>query len=128
MIDGLRPDSINAVDTPTLERIRTEGVEYVHSHAVFPTSTRINAASLSTGTYPAAHGIVGNSMFVAGVSALAPLDTGDYRQLLKLEAADGRAATAQTLGEILRRTGRTLVTASSGTTGNGFLLNPQARH
>lgn len=128
VVDGLRPDSINAIDTPTIERLRREGVEYANSHSVFPTSTRINATSLSTGTYPAAHGIVGNSMFVPGVNALAPFDTGDHTRLLALEAATGRAATAQTLGEVLQRTGRTLVTASSGTTGNGFLLNPQARH
>jgi predicted AlkP superfamily pyrophosphatase or phosphodiesterase len=128
VIDGLRPDSINAADTPTLERLRAEGVEYVNSHSVFPTSTRINAASLATGAYPVLHGIVGNSMFVGRVSASGPFDTGDHRRLLELEAVEGRAATAQTLGEVLQRHGRTLVTASSGTTGNGFLLNPQARH
>ena len=128
VIDGLRPDSIDPADTPTLARLRAEGVEYVNSHSVFPTSTRINAASLATGTYPAAHGIVGNSMFVASVNARAPFDTADHTQLVKLEEADGRAVSVQTLGEILQRNGRTLVTASSGTTGNGFLLNPRARH
>ena len=128
VIDGLRPDSITAEDTPTLAKLRAEGVEYVNSHSVFPTSTRINAASLATGTYPAAHGIVGNSMFVPGVNARAPFDTADHLQLIKLEETDKRAVTTETLGELLRRNGRTLVTASSGTTGNGFLLNPQARH
>ena len=66
VVDGLRPDSINRVDTPTIDRLRNEGVDYVNSHSVFPTSTRVNAATLATGTYPARHGIVGNSMFVAG--------------------------------------------------------------
>ena len=128
VVDGLRPDSINAADTPTIERLRREGVDYVNSHAVFPTSTRINAASLITGAYPSRHGIVGNSMFAAGVNAQAPFDTGDYRQLIRLEEADGRVVTTPTLGEVLQRSGRRLVTLSSGTTGNGFLLNPQARH
>lgn len=128
VVDGLRPDSINAADTPTIDRLRTEGVEYVNSHSVFPTSTRVNAATLVTGTYPARHGIVGNSMFVAGVNPQAPFDTGDHTQLLRLEAADGRVLTTPTLGEILQRNGRRLVTVSSGTTGNGFVLNPQARH
>ena len=128
VVDGLRPDSINAIDTPTIDRLRREGVDYVNSHSVFPTSTRINAASLITGSYPARHGIVGNSMFVAGVNPEAPFDTGDYRQLMRLEEADGRVVTTPTLGEILQRNGRSLVTLSSGTTGNGFLLNPQARH
>jgi predicted AlkP superfamily pyrophosphatase or phosphodiesterase len=128
VVDGLRPDSINAADTPTIERLRREGVDYLNSHSVFPTSTRINAASLITGAYPSRHGIVGNSMFVAGVNAQAPFDTGDYRQLIRLEEVDGRVVTTPTLGEALQRSGRSLVTLSSGTTGNGFLLNPQARH
>ena len=46
VVDGLRPDSINRVDTPTIDRLRNEGVEYVNSHSVFPTSTRVNAATL----------------------------------------------------------------------------------
>ena len=128
VVDGLRPDSINAADTPTIDRLRREGVDYVNSHSIFPTSTRINAASLTTGAYPSRHGIVGNSMFVAGVNAQAPFDTGDYRQLIRLEEADGRVVTTPTLGEALQRSGHSLVTLSSGTTGNGFLLNPQARH
>lgn len=128
VVDGLRPDSINPVDTPTIERLRSEGVDYVNSHSIFPTSTRVNAASLVTGTYPTRHGIVGNSMFVSGVNPVAPFDTGDFRQLIRLEDADGRVVTTPTLAEALQRRGRSLVTVSSGTTGNGFLLNPQARH
>jgi predicted AlkP superfamily pyrophosphatase or phosphodiesterase len=128
VVDGLRPDSINPTDTPTIERLRREGVDYINSHSVFPTSTRINAASLITGAYPSRHGIVGNSMFVAGVNPGAPFDTGDYRQLIRLEEAEGRVLTTPTLGEVLQRSGRRLATVSSGTTGNGFLLNPHARH
>lgn len=128
VVDGLRPDSINPVDTPTIERLRSEGVDYVNSHSIFPTSTRVNAASLVTGTYPSRHGIVGNSMFVAGVNPVAPFDTGDFRQLIRLEDADRRVVTTPTLAEALQRSGRRLATLSSGTTGNGFLLNPQARH
>jgi len=128
VVDGLRPDSVNAVDTPTIARLRAEGVDYVNSHSVFPTVTRVNTTALATGTYPVLNGIVGNSMFVAGVNAGTAFDTGDFRQLLKLEQVAGRVATAETLGEILQKNGRKLVTISSGSTGNGFLLNPQARH
>ena len=73
------------------------------------------------------HGIVANSMFVAGVNARAPFDTGDYTQLLKLETATGRAITTDTLAEVLQRNSRRLVTVSSGSTGNGYLLNPAGR-
>jgi predicted AlkP superfamily pyrophosphatase or phosphodiesterase len=127
VIDGLRPDSINERDTPTIARLRREGAEYVNSHAVFPTVTRVNTATLTTGTYPALHGIVGNSMYVASVNAVSPFDTGDHTQVLKLDASSGRAVATETLGEVLQRHGRRLVTLSSGSTGNGLLLNPEAR-
>lgn len=127
VVDGLRPDSINRTDTPTIARLRDEGVDYVNSHSIFPTSTRVNTATLVTGTYPSRHGIVGNSMFVSGVNPQAPFDTGDFRQLMRLEEVDGRVVTVPTLGEALQRSGRRLVTVSSGTTGNGYLLNPEAR-
>jgi predicted AlkP superfamily pyrophosphatase or phosphodiesterase len=128
VVDGLRPDSINPDDTPTIARLRAAGVEYVNSHSVFPTVTRVNTAALVSGAYPDAAGIVGNSMFVAGVNARAPFNTSDHRALLKLEEATGRAITSETLGEVLQAHGRRLVTLSSGSTGNAFLLNPQARH
>ena len=42
VLDGLRPDSITAQDTPTLHRLRNEGVWFENAHAVFPTVTRVN--------------------------------------------------------------------------------------
>src|SRR5262245_40893712 len=61
VVDGLRPDSINREDTPTLFRLREEGVNYINSHSVFPTVTRVNAAAISTGHYPDNNGLVSNS-------------------------------------------------------------------
>src|SRR5262245_14600817 len=52
VMDGLRPDSITAADTPNLHRLRTEGVWFENSHSVFPTVTRVNSTSLATGSYP----------------------------------------------------------------------------
>src|SRR5262245_13671571 len=97
VVDGLRPDSINSTDSPTLARLRAEGAEYTNSHSLFPTVTRLNATALVTGAYPAINGIVGNSMFAPIVSPTAPFDTGDYRQLLKLENTGGRMVTVETL-------------------------------
>ena len=105
IVDGLRPDSINTLDTPTIARLRKEGVEYLNSHSIFPTVTRVNATALATGTYPVLNGIVGNTMFVSGVNPRTAFDTGDYKQLLKLERVSGRVATVETLGEILNGMG-----------------------
>ena len=52
VLDGLRPDSITAEDTPNLWRLRQEGVNFLNGHSVFPTVTRANATAIGTGVYP----------------------------------------------------------------------------
>ena len=47
--DGLRRNSVNAEDTPTLFRIRTEGVDLRNSHSVYPSVTTANASAIATG-------------------------------------------------------------------------------
>jgi Type I phosphodiesterase / nucleotide pyrophosphatase len=49
--DGLRPDWINAADTPTLNEIRNKGVSFINSHSLFPTFTTANASAIATGHY-----------------------------------------------------------------------------
>src|SRR5262245_61385675 len=127
VVDGLRPDAITAEDTPTLFRLRAEGVHFENSHAVFPTVTRVNAAALSTGTQPGTNGIVGNRMYVPAVDSGRAFDTGDYRNLLRLDGATGgRLLLTRTLAEHLHAHGLSLAAVSSGSTGSAFLLNPRA--
>lgn len=126
VMDGLRPDMITEPIMPNLFRLKQAGVWCANAHSVFPTVTRVNSASISTGTVPAAHGIVSNSMYVPGVSA-APFDTADYRNLVKLaEVSGGRTLGPPTLAETLQRAGVSFAALSSGSTGSGFLLNPTA--
>jgi predicted AlkP superfamily pyrophosphatase or phosphodiesterase len=54
VVDGLRPEAITAEDTPTLFRLRSEGVDCTQGHAVFPTVTRVNSAAIARGRSPAA--------------------------------------------------------------------------
>jgi predicted AlkP superfamily pyrophosphatase or phosphodiesterase len=127
VVDGLRPDSISAEDTPTLFRLRAEGVDLANSHAVFPTVTRVNAAAIATGTQPGTNGLVGNQMFVPAVDARRAFDTGNYRNFLTLDqATGGRVLQAPTLAERLHARGLMLAGVSSGSTGSAFLLNPKA--
>jgi arylsulfatase A-like enzyme len=128
VVDGLRPDAITAEDTPTLCRLRAEGVDLLNSHAVFPTVTRVNAAAIATGTQPGTNGLVGNQMFVPAVDGRRAFDTGNYRNFLALEqAAGGRVLPVRTLAERLHARGLALAAVSSGSTGSAFLLNPTAR-
>ena len=99
---GCRPDAITAGDTPTLHRLRVEGVDFANSHAVFPTVTRVNAATLATGTQPGTHGITGNQIFVPEVDPSRALDTAAYRRLLEVDrATGGRLVLTRTLAERL---------------------------
>ena len=127
VIDGLRPDAITLEDTPTLLRLKNEGVDFPHGHAVFPTVTRVNAAALATGTQPGTNGIVGNQMYVSAVDPRRAFDTGNYRNLVRLDqATGGRVVLAETLAERLGARGLSMAGVSSGSTGSAFLLNPRA--
>jgi arylsulfatase A-like enzyme len=127
VVDGLRPDAITIEDTPTLFRLRAEGVDFTQSHAVFPTVTRVNAATLATGAQPATHGIVGNQLYVPAVEPRRAFDTGDYRNLRRLgDVSGGRLVLTTTLAERLHAHGLGLAGVSSGSTGSAFLLNPSA--
>jgi arylsulfatase A-like enzyme len=127
VVDGLRPDGITPEGTPTLHRLRSEGVDFTDGHAAFPTVTRVNAATLATGTQPGSHGILGNQMYAAVVDPRRALDTGNYRRLLELDqATGGRLVLAETLGERLHARGLRLATVSSGSTGSALLTNPRA--
>jgi predicted AlkP superfamily pyrophosphatase or phosphodiesterase len=127
VLDGLRPDSITPANTPNLDRLRSSGVQFENTHAVFPTVTRVNSASLGTGVYPDRHGIMGNTIYVPAVDPLHAFGNDDFNNLLKLDAAtSGRMMTAQGLAEILQRAGRRLAVVSSGSTGSALLLMPKA--
>jgi arylsulfatase A-like enzyme len=124
VIDGFRPDSISREVTPNIFRLKNEGVWCDNSHSVFPTVTRVNSASISTGTVPAVHGIVSNTMYVEGVASK-PFDTADYNNLMKLaEISGGRTLPVKTMAEALEGAGLPFVGISSGSTGGGFLINP----
>jgi predicted AlkP superfamily pyrophosphatase or phosphodiesterase len=127
VVDGLRPDSINREDTPTLFRLRQEGVNYVNSHSEFPTVTRVNAAVISTGHHPGVNGLVSNSMFVPGVNPNRPFNTNDHRQLLRLrDVTEGRLLFMPGMAEYLKAHSIRFAAVSSGSTGSALLLNHRA--
>jgi arylsulfatase A-like enzyme len=131
--DGLRPDSVNANDTPNLVRLRDEGVLFDDQHATYPTFTMVNSASLATGSYPGTAGFFGNYIWVDGPAADAgsnalgvpvdlhqPVFTEDYGVL---DAVDrfygGRVLLVGTLFEAARDAG--LTTATVGKVGAAYL-------
>jgi predicted AlkP superfamily pyrophosphatase or phosphodiesterase len=123
VVDGLRPDYVTPDVMPALTALARRGVVFNRHHAVYPTVTRVNASSISTGSYPEAHGLMGNSVFFPKVNATRFLDTSDRANLLDIAKAEGRLLTAPTLGELLQAAGRRMLVVSSGSTGSAFLNN-----
>ncbi len=127
VLDGLRPDAVTPDETPNLWRLREDGVNFIASHSVFPTVTRVNAAAIGTGALPARNGVTGNSQYVRAVDPAHAFSNDDQGNLMRLDRVTGGGMVlAKTLGEILREHGRTLAVVSSGSTGSALLANPRA--
>src|SRR5262245_30929401 len=123
--DGLQPSQVNGDHTPTIHRLASDGVTFARHHAVFPTVTRLNAASMMTGRHPGGHGLLGNTLVVPewnphrAIPALVP-------ELSAIAAATGRVLLTPTLGEMLHPHGLTLGTVVGGTSGNAYVQHPEA--
>lgn len=135
--DGLRPDSVNATDTPNLYALRQSGVNFTDNHSTYPTFTMMNGSSFATGSYPKTSGFYGNTFWTppqgagntipagngAGGTAADyqdPVFTEDYQILTTLNTYYGSQlllvktlfATAQSAG---------LTTATIGKTGAAYI-------
>jgi arylsulfatase A-like enzyme len=123
VLDGLRPDYVSPQLMPALSALGQRGVVMRSHHAVYPTVTRVNASSISTGAYPETHGLMGNSVFFPGVDAGGFLNTSDRANLLRIEADGAPLLTGMTLGEVLQEAGERMLVVSSGSSGSSYLLN-----
>lgn len=61
--DGFRHDYFEKNVTPTLQKLRSEGVHAEYIRNVFPTKTFPNHQSIATGLFPESHGVLSNSVF-----------------------------------------------------------------
>lgn len=125
VLDGLRPDYVTREGMPHVHALGRRGVVFKDHHAVIPTVTRVNASSFSTGSYPATHGLMGNTVYFPDVDPK-PLSTSSRGNLEHVHRATGKLLTAPTLGELLEANGMKLLVVSSGSAGSAFLLNHHA--
>ena len=123
--DGMRPDLISAALTPHLHAFAQQSAVYRRATGVFPSVTRPTTASVSTGAYPAGHGVLSN-LFIGPPGERTPIDTGARADLERLRAVNGgRILRLPTLAEALTGAGKRLVVMGSGTTGQATLLDPE---
>ena len=123
--DGLQPAQVRSDLAPNLARFADEGVFFENHHPVFPSVTRINAASMVTGRYSGGHGLAANTMVARdydpteAFSALEPT-------LAAVKRKTGRALLAPTLADILSEHGLEYTAIGVGTSGNAYVHNPRA--
>ena len=94
IIDGLRADMVTPDLTPALYKIADCSRVFTAHRSVFPSATRVNAASISTGFLPARHGLPGNAI---------ALDEGDGLKAVSVGASGFRERWRRATGHTLRR-------------------------
>ncbi len=121
--DGMRPDMVSRELTPRLAELAEAGVWFEAGHAVFPTVTRINSASIASGSQPVDHGMPGNVLFAPLVDARAAISLGEADNVAALRRAYG-VFRSMTTADVVHRSGGRTVVVSSGTRGSALMCHP----
>lgn len=121
--DSLRRDLIAPNRAPTLSHIRSRSANFTGARGVFPSVTRVSAASLATGCHPGNHGLIGNTMVLDEGDGLTCLSVGHPEFRHRLRAATGRTLKQPTLAERLRDHGGAIA-FSNVSPGAAYFLDP----
>ena len=124
VFDGLQPAQVTPQLMPNLARLAADGVTSNNHHAVFPTVTRANVASIVTGHHPGAHGLTANMLVIPEFDPHRAI--GALEPILTEVAARAPVLLHPTLGDILHGHGLEYVAVGTGTSGNAYLQNPNA--
>ena len=124
VFDGLQPAQVTPELMPNLSRFAAGGVTGDNHHAVFPTVTRANVASIVTGHHPGAHGLTANTLVIPEFDPHRAI--GALEPTLTEVAANHPVLLTPTLGDILHRHGHEYIAVGAGTSGNAYLQNPNA--
>lgn len=125
VFDGLQPSQINSSDTPNLFKIANSGVFFENHHPVFPSVTRVNAASMVTGVNPGRHWLAGNSFVVRDYNPSVVIPA-MQQELFELRKSGIDVLGVPTLQEIISKNNMNYVAMGVGTSGNAYLHNPLA--
>jgi arylsulfatase A-like enzyme len=114
--DGLRHDSVNPADSPTIYSLRQRGVDFANSHSLYPTFTTPNASAIATGHLLGDTGDFGNSLYVGrplrnGASApITPFIENDSFLAELNQIFNGNYLQEETLMALARRNGYAVAT------------------
>src|SRR5438876_10821537 len=128
--DGLRADDVTPEITPNYFALARSGTVFADHHAVYPTFTMMNSASIATGTYPGVHGFYGNVVYApnargknakgADIDFSAPAFIEDFGVVEAVrESYQGRLTLVSTMLQAAQARG--LSTAAVGKFGAAFI-------
>lgn len=127
VIDGLHPGYVTPEWMPNLHALGERGVFGERHTAVFPTFTRVNAASIATGSFPQRHGIMHNVMWLPEAGD-GNINIGSAVQIRRMEASlSDPLFTAPTVGELLDEAGYLFLVCGSSGTGTALLQNDKGK-
>jgi predicted AlkP superfamily pyrophosphatase or phosphodiesterase len=121
--DGLRRDLIDPYATPSLTRFARCAMVFSNARGIFPSLTRVSAASIATGCYPRHHGLLGNTMALNDGSGLACYSAGEPTFRDRLRSVTGRTLWRPTLAEHVKNRGGA-VALSNVSPGGAYFLDP----
>lgn len=123
IVDGLRADLITPELTPNLHALAERSCVFDRHRSVFPSATRVNAASIATGCYPAAHGLAGNTIALDEGEGLRPVSVGTAQFRERWRRATGHTLERPTLTARLRDRGGAVIYSNSSA-GAAHMLDP----
>jgi len=121
--DSLRNDLLGA-STPTLTMLAQRGTRALQARAVFPSTTRVSAASIATGCYPQRHGLLGNTMILRESDGLVVRSVGRPEFREQLHAATGAYLRVPTLAQRLQPQRATAI-YSNVSPGAAYFFDPE---
>jgi arylsulfatase A-like enzyme len=111
---------------PVVSKLADEGVRFLHNHAVFPTVTRGNSASLVTGVTPGKHGLTANKSIFPEYSSTEVVDALVPKLPEINRITGGGLLLVPTIGELISQRDLKWVSVVGGTSGNAYVQHPNA--
>jgi hypothetical protein len=122
--DGLGRDWISAERVPVLRGLADGGLWCVDHRAVFPSVTRVSAASIATGCLPRRHGLHGNRMGLVEEGRIVVRDVGKPDFRAHMRRATGGTLRVPTLAERVAGAGG-FIAFSNVSPGAAYFLDPE---
>jgi hypothetical protein len=123
--DGLGRDWLGKGHTPFIDGCLRTGLRPADHRAVFPSVTRVSAASIATGCFPGSHGLYGNQVALMEDGKLVVSDVGLPGFVAHLRAVTGHALRRRTMADRLAAVGLRQVAYSNVSAGAAYFLDPE---